>query len=130
MSDGDLRQLIERLAARLDRIEKRLDMEPGRKAPAGSKPPAAPPASPQAAPPAAPPTAPPIPTPARTRPPVRVPASPRKPSTPLELRIGQNWFAWIGAFVIVCAAGFAVKVGFDRSFKGKGSPSRFLYSLS
>ncbi len=127
MSDASLRQLIERLTARLDRIEKKLDMEPGRVTPA---PPAPAPQQtatpvPPAAPKPAPPTAPPIAPPPARRPPaptVRVPASPPKPRAALEVRIGQNWSAWVGAIVIVCAVGCLVKLGYDSGWWGRMSP--------
>ena len=125
MSDAGLRQFIERLAARLDRIEKTLGMEPGHDAGPGpgtapqSPATPVPAAAPKPVTPTAPLTAPPRRSPAQ---PVRASAPPRKPRAPLEVRIGQNWSAWVGAIVIVCAAGFLVKLGYDSGWWGRMSP--------
>ena len=134
MSDADVRKLIQRLAARLDRIEKMLLIEPGRDAPAPAPAPAA---ASKPAPPMRPPTVPPVAAPvvppARRRspaPPVRVPASPPKPRTALEVRIGQNWSAWVGGGVIVLAVIFAVMVGYDAGLWGKMPPVLRLMAIA
>lgn len=42
---------------------------------------------------------------------------------PLEMLIGGKWMAWVGAIVVVLAAGFAVKVGIDMGWWGRVSPT-------
>ncbi|MHC4615282.1 MAG: hypothetical protein ACYTAU_17115, partial [Planctomycetota bacterium] len=61
MTDDEFRWMLERLAARLDRIERMLQIgeEPAAPPPPPAPPPAPPPPPPAAPPPAAPPTAPP-----------------------------------------------------------------------
>ena len=48
--------------------------------------------------------------------------SARPSSTPLEVLIGGKWMAWVGAIVVIIAAGFAVKVGIDQGWWGALSP--------
>jgi uncharacterized membrane protein len=66
-----------------------------------------------------PPAAPPVARPAapRMKPPPM--PKPRRRRAPLELRIGQSWTAWVGAIVIVIAAAFLVKLGYDTGWWGR-----------
>ena len=71
------------------------------------------------APPIAPRPSPPILSPRKSAPPSTPPIqilsrSSTSTTTPLELLIGGKWMAWVGAIVVVLAAGFAIKVGIDR----------------
>ncbi len=111
MTDADLNRKLEELAARLDRIEKYLLIKP-----TGS---AAPPPVRPAAQPMPKPTAPPTTRPAAARPPRPVAPRPkpkRKARSSLEIRIGQNLSAWVGAIAIVLAAAFLVKIGYDAGW--------------
>ena len=152
VGDEDLKRVIERLAARLERIEGYLQLGPARELP--EAPPEIPPAPPPAAPPAVPPQAPARPpAPARPAAPAKPPtvgaarvpptmpvgpsvaarekapalarvAAPAKrpPKTPkasLEVRIGQNWMAWVGAILVVIAMGFLVKLAVDLGWWGR-----------
>jgi uncharacterized membrane protein len=69
-------------------------------------PPAAPPAVRRRTPPPAPPKA----------------RKPKRPRTPLEQRIGQSWAAYAGAFVIVIAVSFLLKLVYDQGWWGRLSP--------
>ena len=124
MIDPDLKQKLEQLASRLDRIERHLGIRrlkpeddtapPPRKTPV---PPVSPPASPSSPRPAAPPTAPPRMTPPAPPPARRAPPKPpRKKRPPLEVRIGQNWAAWVGAIAIMIGVGLLVKLGYDAGW--------------
>lgn len=43
----------------------------------------------------------------------------RAPAASLEVLIGGKWMAWVGALVVILAAGFAVKVGIDQGWWGR-----------
>jgi uncharacterized membrane protein len=102
MTDADLERKLEQLAARLDRVERFIQIKP-----AGGT--AGPPTRPTAPPAAARPTPPPRPVSARPQP-------QRKKRPPLEIRIGQNLSAWVGAIAIVVAAAFLVKLGYESGW--------------
>ncbi len=135
MIDPDLKQKLEQLAGRLDRIERHLGIRPLKPEADTAPPPGktpVPPVSPlptptptrPAVPPTAPPTAPPKMTPPAPPPARRAPPRPpRKKRPPLEVRIGQNWAAWVGAIVIVVGAGLLVKYGYDAGLWMKMGPA-------
>lgn len=59
--------------------------------------------------------------------PVVVPPPPAKPPRParqisLEQLIGERWMAWVGALVVVLAAGFFVKLAYDLGWWGRLPP--------
>jgi uncharacterized membrane protein len=187
MSDPDLRRELERLAARLARIERQLGIDSVEAASHAQETLSAPieihpvsrgvkdqavhrlftatePTAPPVQPPLAPPSIPtvldsasrevaPIEVPAAPLAPPAPPAAPPSPSfvdrpAPLptviptalpvaepsafspsradgpswEVLIGGKWMAWVGALVVILAAGFAVKVGIDQGWWGRLSP--------
>ncbi len=127
MTDADLKRQLERLAERLERVEKHLQIKPEGDAappPRMTPPPPVAPAVPPPAPPVAKPTVPPTTRPAAAspRPVASRPKPKRKPRSPLEVRIGQNVAAWVGAIAIVIAVAFLVKLGYDAGWWTKMGP--------
>ena len=133
MSDDELKRAIEALTARVEQLERELSHRPAELPPQ----PIAPPTQPTAPPP--PPRAePPKPV---TKPPIRPPVAPRPVSVPayqqarpqlptptkapgrsLELLIGRQVVAWIGAIVILFGVGYFVKYAYDQGWLAALSP--------
>ena len=133
MSDDELKRAIEALTARVEQLERELRQRPAELPPQ----PTAPPTQPTAPPP--PPRAePPKPV---TKPPIRPPVPPRPVSVPayqqarpqlptptkapgrsLELLIGRQVVAWIGAIVILFGVGYFVKYAYDQGWLAALSP--------
>lgn len=88
-----------------------------------ARPPATPPLD--EPPPPRPPTAPPSSAPPTTRhqddAAVPAPASPR-PRTSIEMMIGGNWAAWVGAGILFLAALFAIRIAIDKGWWGMLPP--------
>ncbi|MHC4107790.1 MAG: DUF2339 domain-containing protein, partial [Planctomycetota bacterium] len=134
MNEDDLKRALEKLTARLERLERRMGLEEEAEKPAAKA--AAPPPPPRKAAaraarqepepppiPAAPPTAPPV-----TRPPAPAPkpaAAVKKPArsgSDVEMMIGSRWLGWVGAIVILVGAGLLVAAGVQAGWWGRMSP--------
>ena len=133
MSDDELKRAIEALTARVEQLERELATRSGKpQTPPLTAPPTQPtaPPTPRAEPPK-PVTKPPIAPPVTPRP-VSVPAyqqARRQPPTPtkapgrsLELLIGRQVVAWIGAIVILFGVGYFVKYAYDQGWMGAVPP--------
>lgn len=144
MDDIELQRALRELAARLSRLERLAGITPPiESTPSAPVPPPPPPPAPRDAEP--PPAPAPVPEPAiieliRTpappaAPPIKLQAAvpviqgspPAKPPRParqisLEQLIGERWMAWVGALVVVLAAGFFVKLAYDLGWWGRLPP--------
>jgi uncharacterized membrane protein len=109
MDEWEIHLELERLAHRLTLIELHLGL--------------APPVQPKPVTPVRevvprPASAPPPPAPVA----VAAGKAPSKPRASLEVLIGERWMAWVGAIVVVVAAGFFVKLAYDLGWWGRLSP--------
>ncbi len=133
MSDDELKRAIESLTARVEQLERELSRRPAELPPQPTAPPTqptAPPPAPRAEPPK-PVMKPPITPPVAARP-VSVaayqqarpqPPTPTKaPGRSLELMIGRQLVAWIGAIVILFGVGYFVKYAYDQGWLAALSP--------
>ena len=152
MNEDDLKRALEKLTARLERLERRMDIEEAVDKPVAKAAPPLPP-PPQPPPPgglahvlqrkadargarqeppipgagvgagAAPPTTPPVARPsAPAAKPAPVARKPARSGSDVEMMIGSRWLGWVGAIVILVGVGLLVAAGVKAGWWGKLSP--------